>query len=407
MKNKNTEILKKLAMQTAEIAALPLQKERRRQWIALNGLRPERPLFTIDQIPWHEMNVNDELTLQCEGDFARQIETALRRQLYKWNHMRDDLVIESHINIPMAIDGIGYGLEVSEHLAKTDDENDIVSHEYIDQLKTEEDLEKLTYPDIRLNEKENERREQFAHEVFDGIMEVRMDGYTPAFNIWDKMVEWRGVDDLLLDLLDRPEFMHKLMDRVTDISLDMLKKLEEKGLLSQPQAIVHCSGAWTDELPQEHYNAHPKAKDLWAYGMAQIFASVSPATHEEFEIEYAKRYYDKFGLVYYGCCEPLDRKMNLVRKLPNVRKVAISPWADINRAAEEIGKDYVLSSKPTPAHLAGSWNPDAAKADIETLLAACRKNNCACEFLLKDISTVMYKPQALWEWADIVRNAIT
>jgi hypothetical protein len=406
MEKNDILVLKELGKKTAEIAELPIQQERKRQWIALNSLKPERPMFTIDQVPWHEMDVNEELVLRCKDEFTRQIETFLRRQLYKWNHMQDDLVVEKHINIPMAIEGITYGLDVIEDLAKTDDSNDVVSHHYKDQLKTYEDLEKIRYPDIKLNEAETKRREEIAHEAFDGILEVRMDGYTPSFNIWDKIVQWRGVDSVLYDLIDRPEFMHKLMERVTDVSLNILKQLEEKGLLGQPQATIHCSGAWTDELPQEKFNPHPMAKDLWTYGMAQIFATVSPDMHDEFEIEYAKHWYEKFGLGYYGCCEPLDKKMHIVRKLPNIRKVAMSPWADIECGAEAIGRDYVLSCKPTPAHLAGTWQPEEAKKDVEVILKACQKYNCACEFLLKDISTVKYRPQSLWEWADIVRAAI-
>ena len=406
MNNKDKEVLRTLAEQTAQIAALPIQQVRKRQWIALNALLPERPLFTIDQVPWHEMNVNDELTIECEDAFARKLETYLRRQLYKWNHMQDDLVIEQHINVPMAIDGITYGLDVVEEEARIDEGNDVYSHCYIDQLKDEEDLLKIKFPDIRLNKEETARREQMAHEAFDGLLEVRMDGVTPTFNIWDKIVQWRGFNSMLFDMLDRPEFIHRMMERLTDVSLAILSQLEEKGLLGQPQATIHCSGAWTDELPQEAYNPNPKAKDLWTYGMAQIFSTVSPEMHDEFEIQYAIRWYEKFGLGYYGCCEPLDTKMHIVRKLPNIRKVAMSPWADINRGAEQIGRDYVLSSKPTPAHLAVEWQPEAAKKDMRDILTACRKNNCPCEFLLKDISTAMYKPQALWEWADIVRNEI-
>ena len=406
MDKRDIQVLNELGKRTAEIAALPVQQERKRQWIKLNALKPERPMFTIDQVPWHEMNVNGELNPYCKDNFARQIETMLRRQLYKWDHMQDDLVIESHINIPMAIDGISYGLDVEEELAKTDSDNDIVSHSYIDQLQTEEDLEKIKNPYIQLNKEETDRREEMAHAAFDGALEVRMDGYTPAFNIWDKIVQWRGFDSMLIDMFDRPEFMHEIIGKLTDVSLNMLQQLEEKGLLGQPQATIHCSGAWTDELPQEKLNSHPKAKGLWTYGMAQIFSTVSPDMHDEFEIQYAIRWYERFGLGYYGCCEPLDRKMHIVRKLPNIRKVAMSPWADINRGAEEIGKDYVLSSKPTPAHLAVEWKPEEAKKDMAAILAACNKHGCTCEFLLKDISTVMYKPETLWEWADIVRNAI-
>ena len=53
----------------------------------------------------------------------------------------------------------------------------------------------------------------------------------------------------------------------------MLDQLEEKGLLGREQALIHCTGAYTDELPAPGYQAErPRAKDLWTFGMAQIFA---------------------------------------------------------------------------------------------------------------------------------------
>jgi hypothetical protein len=75
--------------------------------------------------------------------------------------------------------------------------------------------------------------------------------------------------------------------------------------------------------------------------------------HEEMDIEYQKRIMEPFGLVYYGCCEPLDRKIDIVKKLPHLRKVSVTPWADINVAAEAIGGDYVVSIKPNPANVGG------------------------------------------------------
>jgi hypothetical protein len=139
--------------------------------------------------------------------------------------------------------------------------------------------------------------------------------------------------------------------------------------------------------------------------MAQIFSNVSPQMHNEFEIEYAMRWYENFGLAYYGCCEPLDTKMEIVRKLPNIRKVSMSPWSNMERGAEAIGSDYVFSGKPTPACFS-SWDPDAAKKDIRSILDACIKNSCPVEILMKDISTVKYKPENLWEWAEITRAQI-
>ena len=142
-------------------------------------------------------------------------------------------------------------------------------------------------------------------------------------------------------------------------------------------------------------------------GMAQIFASVSPAMHQTFELDYATRWYERFGLVYYGCCEPLDTKLHIVRAIPNLRKISMSPWVKVDRGAERIGRDFVFSRKPSPAFLAGDvFHADAVRADLEQTRDACARYNAPVEFILKDISTVRYQPQRLWEWADIAMDVV-
>ena len=89
--------------------------------------------------------------------------------------------------------------------------------------------------------------------------------------------------------------------------------------------------------------------------MAQIFASVSKAMHEEFDIAYMKKVMEPFGLFNYGCCEPLDKKIDIVEQLPHLRKISITPWADIDNAAEVIGKRYVIANKPIPQQSAAVW----------------------------------------------------
>ena len=111
MNLKEKETIQSLAKQLAEIAALPIQKKTIDQWKKLNSLKPERPMFTIDQVCWNEMNVDDELTCVCEDPFLKSIELDLRKKLYTWKHMRDDIAVEAYINIPMAISGYTYGVE--------------------------------------------------------------------------------------------------------------------------------------------------------------------------------------------------------------------------------------------------------------------------------------------------------
>ena len=85
----------------------------------------------------------------------------------------------------------------------------------------------------------------------------------------------------------------------------------------------------------------------------------------------------------------------------------MSPWVDVEKGAEGIGRDYVSSRKPSPALLAGfTWEPDVVKNDLQDVLEKCTHHGCPTEFILKDISTVCYQPQRLWEWADIAMRLV-
>lgn len=56
------------------------------------GQQPMRPMVMIDQIPWHEMDVDTQLRLRTEDPWCRGVEQQLRRTLYKWHHMPGDMV---------------------------------------------------------------------------------------------------------------------------------------------------------------------------------------------------------------------------------------------------------------------------------------------------------------------------
>jgi hypothetical protein len=397
------EILRELGAQVAEIASLPVHEETIVLWKALNGLKPQRPMVMIGQIPWHEMEVDGELTLGTEDPLCRRLETSLRRTLYCWRYMRADMVVEPHVDVPKVIRGVDFGLQRQENTAVTDPRNDVVGHYYLDQLQTEGDLEKIRTPQVSLDREATALAEAKAHEVFDGILDVRMQGALPHFAPWDTLVQWHGVENTLMDLAVRPEFMHEMVRRLGDAMLSMLDQLEEQGLLGYGQARIHCTGAHTDELPAPGFDpSHPRPSDLWTFAMAQIFVGVSPEMHKEFELDYARPWFERFGLVYYGCCEPLHDKIDIIRDMPHVRKISMSPWVDVAAGAERIGGDYVFSRKPAPAFLApDTWSPEAVEQDLRETRDACARYGCPLEFILKDISTVRYEPQRLWEWVDV------
>lgn len=396
-------VLRDLAARVAEIAALPIQEEKRRLWRKLNGLQPERPMVMIDQVCWNEMNLDDELTLRCTHPECQEYERRLRRLLYQWRHFPVDMVVESYLPVPKAVHNTGFGIRVQEHLAVTDPTSAVMAHQYVNQLVTEDDIEKIQVPRITHDETETARRMSVASELFDGVLEVRPCGLDPYLSLWDPLSTWMGVEAALIAMVDRPHFIHSILQRMTDGYLSMLDQIEEQGLLCEPQTVIHCTGAYTDELPAPGYNPRrPRTRDIWMFGLAQMLATVSPAMFKEFEVDYASRICQRFGLVYYGCCDPLDNKMNEVRMIPRVRKVSMSPWVNQERGAAEIGRDFVFSRKPNPAFLATDhFDAEAVRTDLLATCRICKRYGCPVELILKDISTVRYQPQRLFEWGRI------
>ncbi|MGL4736663.1 MAG: hypothetical protein ACRCW2_04320 [Cellulosilyticaceae bacterium] len=409
MSLKDKIILQELGKKYAEIAHLDQQQTNITNWQRLNSLSPgAKPMVMIDQLPWHELNSNDELTLQCEDPFCRSIENHLRQTLYKWTHMATDMVVMPYIGIGKVISSTGIGISIDEEIGFTDKNNDVVAHKYSDSLADEEALAKIHPSTITYDEALTHTYLHRAEEIFKDILPVKLTGVVPGFRVWDELTMYRGVTPLLLDMMDRPEFIHAIMEKLTQIELDILTQYEQLGLLDPQSPTVHCSGTFTTEMTRHAQQDVPAtAKDCWAYGMGQIFSSCSPAMHDEFEIAYAKRYYERCGLVYYGCCEPLHQKIDIIRKLPHVRKISMSPWADVEVAAANIKRDYVLSRKPNPALLAPhTMDEDAIKKEIIGTLKACEAYGTPCEFILKDVSTVNYKPERLFKWSQLVGDII-
>jgi len=405
---KDRETVRELAKRVSEIAALPQMDENRRLWRALNALKPERPMVAIDQICWSQMNVDDELTLRCADPELRAYEESLRQTLYRWKHFPADMVIEPFIRVPKAVTGATLGMQVHEEVAITDPQNDVRGHRFENQFNTMEDIYKVKMPTVGHDAGETARRMALAHELFDGVIGVREEGWEPYLSLWDQIAMWMGVQNALFAMMDDPDMMHALVDRMVAAYMSMLDQMEAQGLLCYGQTTIHCTGAQTDELPAPGFDpAKPRTLDIWMYGLAQMFSTCSPAMFDEYEIQPNQPLFERFGLVYYGCCDPLDGKMAEVRKIRKARKISMSPWVNQERGAAEIGRDYVFSRKPSPAFLAWETFDEAAvRADLVATRDICKKEGCPVEFILKDISTVAYDPRRLWRWAEIAYEVV-
>ena len=405
LKEWEKDVLRRLADKIAKYAEDPVNAERAVLWQKLNDLDSERPMVWINEIPWHEMNYNDELTIKTETPWAKQHETELRRTIYQWEHMQGDMIINPFISCPLAIYSSDFGILEDVDIVKTDQENEIYSRHFKIQIKELEDIEKIKMPRVEHHELATEYAYSAMLDLYKDIIPVKKVGQTHIwFTPWDYLVRWWGVQESLMDLILRPEMVHAAVSRMVDAWMIELDQFEQQNLLSldcDNTRIGSGGYGYTKDLPGDDFTAdHVKPGNMWGCSNAQVFSEVSPAMHWEFAIEHDLRWLRRWGLIYYGCCEPLGKKIDMLKKIPNLRKISISPWNDSRLTVENIEDRYVLSRKPNPAVLApDDWDPELAENDLKEFLNLAKDSHV--ELIMKDISTVRYQPQRLWEWEDI------
>ena len=122
--------------------------------------------------------------------------------------------------------------------------------------------------------------------------------------------------------------------------------------------------------------------------------------HEEFGLRYERRWLSKFGVNYYGCCEPLHEKLDVLAMRAQPAQGFDEPLGRRRQAVPEMAGRYVFAASParrywprrsgTPSRPAGT--------SVEVL---DKTSGCAVEIIMKDISTVRGKPQRLWQWAEM------
>jgi len=404
------QILNGLAIKYMEIASLPIHKEKARLWTDLNDLKKTRPMVWVNEYCWNEMNINDELTLKCVDPFARAIEDKLRKDIYEWEHVPCDKIIEPIFYVNYVIYDTGYGIDEDVDVVSTDSTSDVVSREFHKQIYTEKDIEKIKYPEISVDLEASNINLEKTRELIGDVIPCKLIGQvTRWYAPWDNLIRYWGVMDAMMDLILNPELVHMALRKYTDSSLMSLKKYEELGLLSVTSGNYRVGSGglgYTTELPGADFNPnHVVPKNQWGHATAQIFSEVSPEQHYEFALKYEIEWLKNFGLNYYGCCEPLHLKMDILKEVPNLRKVSMSAWANIEKMVEASNGKYVLSFKPNPALLAGDdWYPEKARDLIKDMLD--KTNGHPVEIIFKDLSTVRYKPERLFEWVQMTMEEV-
>lgn len=397
------EILHRLADKVAVLASRPIEKEKRELWTRLNSLKITRPLIFCDpENGWNE--IFPEKDLECRGDLARKWEMVLKKEIFWGESMKDDKVIEPTFEIGYTYSESGWGLNIIFH-------GGISGGSYVwdSPIKDEKDVDKMRPPVINVDHQTTNETIELANDIFGDLLEVKLKGrWWWSFGMTFELAMLRGLQQFMMDMYDNPKMIHRIMKNLSDGYLSKLNFLKDNNLLSQNNAGYIGSGGlgYNEEIPGEDFNpSKVRFKDMWGHSESQESVGVSPKMFEEFIFPYQLPIQKLFGLNYYGCCEPLDKRWPVIKNIPNLRVVSTSSWADISKMAEYVEDKYVIARKPSPTPLAvPNMDEELVRKKIRKDLEATK--GCRIQFIMKDNNTLGNNPDNVIKWVEVVREEI-
>jgi len=398
-----SEVIRALAEEVAEACADPRYARLKSLWTRHNRLEK------VEKIPvavflhrgytetWKELVPPEELV--SVDQLERDVELQLRQKLFRHRRIPDDFVLLPTVWIeavrPAAPDRL-WGVALPH--VSVDDPRGAYTFEPV--IREEADLARLRYPSYQWDREATARRIERARDLVGDLLPVKVLSEELRGNMGEQLVEFLGWEGFLYGFAERPRLVHRLMDFLTEGFVRYHQDREAQG-------VVDAEESWWFRI---HYEELPPdlppntLRACWIYITAQTTGGISPAMYEEFIQPYNERLARIFGenRVYYHGCEDLTRKIDVIRRLPNLRRFHVSPWTDLRVAAEKLGDGMVLETHCNPATTTLSLDRGQMRREIKHIVDVA--GDRIVDVNLSDIQTVGGNPEILTAWAQIAQE---
>jgi hypothetical protein len=405
------DILRALAERKIEIAEDPLNLERKELWYKLDGGIDGRPMVLAEVGGVRDpVQPLPDSVLECDEPWAREVERGLRLEIYQFDVLRDDHVVEPYIKTNWKVQTRDYGVQAVQHHA--DNAGHLGARRWDPPIQDlDRDFEKLHPRTYSVDREATLAEKAHLEEVFGDLLPVHIrGGFWWTMGMTWPAIDLIGLDKLMLYMFDCPEGIHRLMRFLRDDHLAYAEWLQEEGLLSlnnENDYIGSGSMGYAHDLPQSDWNegSPVRMKDQWVLLESQETVGVGPDQFEEFIFPYQLSVAERFGKCYYGCCEPVHSRFHVLKRFPNLARVSVSPWANEEFMARELGRHIVYSRKPSPTLISTEkFDEDAIRADLRHTLDVAK--GCRVEIIMKDVHTLHNEPKRLPRWVAIAREVI-
>lgn len=405
-------ILRELAHRQLELANTDSNKARIQEWYRHNALQGEKPMIHLEMATFEQEILPQRM--KCEGAFARQIEHSLYSNFLNQELFDDDRVTPDYY--PLNYDTYFELFGIQIHVDHTDDASgkESLGHHFVSVIEDlEEDYDKLGPTRFGVDLETTEKKKAAIEEAIGDILPVKMQ-MDCLYSVPTQMiVHFMSMENMMFAMYDYPELFKEMMNRIAEDTLAYYRFLEEKRLILPTVAFGGVGqGTWsfTNELPgYEEWQKRPfTAKDVWGFMDSQETVGISPDMYEEFIFPCYQKIASQFGLLSYGCCEPVDPIWDrCISRLPNLRKVSISPWCNEEFMGERLqGSKTIFHRKPSPNFLGVDpvLDEDAFRQHIRKSLLAAR--GCKMEITQRDVYTIHNNIPKAKRYIELIREEI-
>ena len=391
-------LVRELAGQVAEIAAEPRMAAIMRRWRDVNALRvPDRaPVWCRPVGCWAEILPPESLV--CRHPWLRALEYGFRQILYK-RQLDDDTPVAPTFEVPAVFDAQPeniWGVEITRRQSGVDGR----AWAYLPPLTVADDLARLQFPSFTYNAPRTQQALDQADALLGDLLPVTLVCGEPlTATLGEPAANLRGLEQMMLDMLDAPELLHRLLAYLRDATLRALEQVEATGLVTPNTTGPMIASEPLDAAP---VTGRATFRQCWCMANSQEFDQVSPAMWEEFCLAYQRPIFARFGAVAYGCCENLTAKLDGVLSIPNLRVVVCSAWTNLDVLLEKVGRKHCIMWRQKASDVVFPEDTTTIRRDLEHGIARLRGH--AYQIVLRELQTLAGHPHRLAEWVTIAKE---
>ncbi len=384
-----------LAAQLAAVASSAEHARRRRLWdevLALRGRRAPVNFYLYEWVWARELGAD---LLRYERGLEAQLERTLRFQLWRAEHLPDDWPAHPSVVVhpvrPRRSRPFPWGVELELRVPAG-----AGAYKPVPALRDPADLERLVLPEYAEDAAATDALVERARELTGGAVAIRLHSDELHWGPFEHAVRLRGMDQLLVDVYDRPEFVHRLMGRLTDGMVAYHRQREAAGRV--------CAGLGIGHVPSRDVPPplHDRLAGCWGYLHAQSAASYSPAMYAEFVQPYNRRLAELVGQVYYHGCEDLSRKCAIIAELPHLRLFHLSPWTPPEPVVRQLGARVAYEVHAHPTTVIFGDDRAAIRQELARLHPAVQ--GVPHVWALADVETFAGRFERTVYWAHVARE---